>query len=356
MFSNKFDENEQGGAPHQQDGHRSSETEGRPVLPPLASQNHDEKRGWAWRTGAFVLWLAIAAMVVAGAGMAWYSYPTVQEHSAQLARLMGFEDSYQKMVQRLNFTEADLRALDKRMKSLRQGFQQLGDRLTARTKDNRKEIQTLLAETRKLRSEAARQRQAAEARLDKLEQNREANEARLVRLQDELARLERQLINARRQAAAARTEAALERSALRERTDQSAEQLAAVQSDLRQERADFEVRKSQTREVADGVYLTVTGADVRRRVFSGWIQLVPEGRTLWIREQSVQQPVVFHRLRENRRQELVITHLRSSGAVGYVLTGGPGSPEQVAASSGPDAQAARGSVREVAAVASRHGR
>ena len=106
---------------------------------------------------------------------------------------------------------------------------------------------------------------------------------------------------------------------LQQRVSQGENELATVTTALRRERVDFEITKNATRKIAPGVLARVSHTDIRQRRFSGWIVLVPEGRTLWIRDQSVQQLFIFYSGKERRPSEIVSTHLTREGTAGYLL-------------------------------------
>jgi hypothetical protein len=65
--------------------------------------------------------------------------------------------------------------------------------------------------------------------------------------------------------------------------------------------------------------LKVTDTDVRHQQFSGWVQLLPESRFLWVNEHGIHQPVAFYRQRDNQPFDLVVTRVTGDSIVGYLL-------------------------------------
>ncbi len=82
--------------------------------------------------------------------------------------------------------------------------------------------------------------------------------------------------------------------------DRDRRNLSSLSAKVERKRIDFEVTKNHSREVAPGVTLEVTGIDVAYRKVDGWIWLMSDRRTVWVRQQSVQRPVVFYTKDDNR--------------------------------------------------------
>ncbi|HEY2016645.1 MAG TPA: class D sortase [Bryobacteraceae bacterium] len=82
----------------------------------------------------------------------------------------------------------------------------------------------------------------------------------------------------------------------------------------------FAVSKSHSRELAPGISLGLTGTNVSDRRVNGWLWVMPERRTIWLRGQRVKDPVLFYR--DGRRRELVITKVSSNSVSGYILASG----------------------------------
>lgn len=85
----------------------------------------------------------------------------------------------------------------------------------------------------------------------------------------------------------------------------------------------FEVQKSHSRQLAPGISMGLTGTDVAYRRADGWMWVMPDRRTIWLRGQHAQEPVVFYR--DGRMRKLVITKISANSVSGYVLAAGPGS-------------------------------
>jgi sortase A len=84
-------------------------------------------------------------------------------------------------------------------------------------------------------------------------------------------------------------------------------------------RVTFEVSKGHSRQVSPGISLGLTGIGLSRLRVNGWIWVMPDRRTIWLRDQGTQEPVVFYGHLDGRRRELVITRVTTNSVIGYVL-------------------------------------
>jgi sortase A len=84
-------------------------------------------------------------------------------------------------------------------------------------------------------------------------------------------------------------------------------------------RVTFEVSKGHSRQVSPGISLGLTGIGLSHLRVNGWIWVMPDRRTIWLRDQGTQEPVVFYGHLDGRRRELVITRVTTNSVIGYVL-------------------------------------
>jgi hypothetical protein len=87
------------------------------------------------------------------------------------------------------------------------------------------------------------------------------------------------------------------------------------------------------------VSLNVTGTDISHRRVTGWMWVMPDRRTIWLRAQGAQQPVVFYGCQDGKRRELVITNVTKDSATGYLLLPHDGHSNVAASLSTADAAA-----------------
>ena len=97
-------------------------------------------------------------------------------------------------------------------------------------------------------------------------------------------------------------------------------------------RIDFELSKGHSRELAPGISLGITRTDVAFRHVSGWMWVLPDRRTIWLRQQGAQEPVDFYGYNDGKKRELVITSVTKGSVAGYMLLPKEGSAAESASS------------------------
>lgn len=78
----------------------------------------------------------------------------------------------------------------------------------------------------------------------------------------------------------------------------------------------FTVALNHSGELAPGISMGVTDTDAERKRVSGWMWIMPDRKTVWLRDQAATEPLVFYR--DGKKRELVITGVSSNGVSGYV--------------------------------------
>jgi len=84
-------------------------------------------------------------------------------------------------------------------------------------------------------------------------------------------------------------------------------------------RINFVVPKNHSRQLTPGISLGVDQIDLTNQRVNGWMWIMPDRRTIWLRDQGTRDPVVFYGYKDGRRRELVITNVTKSSAAGYLL-------------------------------------
>lgn len=84
-------------------------------------------------------------------------------------------------------------------------------------------------------------------------------------------------------------------------------------------RIEFELATNHGRQVVPGIALEITGTDARAQRVTGSVRVIPQNRTIRLRQQKTQDPIFLTSFADGRTRELVITRVTSTGAAGYVL-------------------------------------
>jgi sortase A len=83
-------------------------------------------------------------------------------------------------------------------------------------------------------------------------------------------------------------------------------------------RISFNVPKDHSRLLAPGIWFGVTETDTASHEVNGWMWLMPDRRTIWLRNHGTGEPVVFYSKRDGKRRELRLTSITESSAAGYL--------------------------------------
>jgi sortase A len=95
--------------------------------------------------------------------------------------------------------------------------------------------------------------------------------------------------------------------------------LKGVANDPAVRKVTFSVSANHSRELAPGISLGLTRTDVAGHRVDGWIWVMPDRKTIWLREQNAHQPLIFYGAQDGRRRELVITTVTRNSIGGYLI-------------------------------------
>lgn len=273
-----------------------------------ANQELERLQGRARRLGAAVIILFILL-----AGTATYGYFTLKEHNVQLGELPGVQESMSLLGDRMATVEASLSSMSVNWDTVQEKLGRLESGVRSARAAARKQTQELVAQLQERMSAQLEERaRVLESRVERLENDQSLERARLDQLHEQIAAVRRDTGDdlGALSAQVTRNQGAVER------LDQELGRQVA------RERVDFEIGTGYTRELAAGVSLHLTKADVRYQRVKGWVWLLPDRKTLWVKQLGIQQPLRFYRkdgTGTSGPHELVITRVSKDGAAGYLL-------------------------------------
>jgi LPXTG-site transpeptidase (sortase) family protein len=85
-------------------------------------------------------------------------------------------------------------------------------------------------------------------------------------------------------------------------------------------RVAFEVDSHHSRQLTKGISLGLTSTDSTGKSADGWMWVMPDRRTIWLRSLHVNEPLIFYEASDGRRRELVLTAVSENTIRGYLLT------------------------------------
>jgi sortase A len=81
----------------------------------------------------------------------------------------------------------------------------------------------------------------------------------------------------------------------------------------------FEVTEKHSRELARGISFGLSRTDPSRQSVTGWMWVMPERRTIWLRNQRANEAVVFYGYGDGKARKLVITNVATKSVRGYLV-------------------------------------
>jgi hypothetical protein len=274
-------------------------------------------------SGTRRLWVAFGVLLAALIGASFYGYQTLKKENIQLSRIPELLNSTEVLGQQVGELEKRVSAFAADWSEMSEKVGKLERQVRGGVAGARKHAESLTARLEaRILDQMDERDYVINSRLGHLEEGQKTGQRRLAELQRELS-------TTRQQLAEARGETDRDLSHLRAQLARSDGEFQTFAGRFEQRRVDFEVSRNRVHELAPGVTLKVTDMNPRYQQYKGWVFFQPDARTLWLKDQSVQRPVVFYSKEDGQRYELVVTNIREDSAVGYLLTpAGEPTPQQ----------------------------
>lgn len=84
-------------------------------------------------------------------------------------------------------------------------------------------------------------------------------------------------------------------------------------------RVTFEVNKGHSRQLTHGISIGVTEIEMAPARLNGWLWVMQDRRTIWLRGQGAREPLVFYGHADGKQRKLVITSVTTNSVKGYLL-------------------------------------
>jgi hypothetical protein len=252
----------------------------------------------------------ILVLAVALVGLACFGYFTLKRTNIQLTQLFGKQAALNTLGQRVDTAESKLLDATGRWEGLSQGVTMLESKVNRNVQQTRKYAEGLTEQLhQQVRAELGASASVLDARLRQVESEQSGQRSQLARVEGEL----------RQQITSAREETGRDLSGVHQQVDNNARNLDSLSQQLDRERVDFEVVRGRTTELAPGVSLQISGTNNQYQRFRGSLWLLQDRRTLWLRDESVHQPVRFYHKEGGEPYELVVTDVTKHSVIGYLL-------------------------------------
>jgi chaperonin cofactor prefoldin len=289
---------------------------------------------------SLVVGLLLLALTLTGGG--WYAYQALNRHEVALTNIVVAMSDQVKSTSEMLASWAD----DKH--NLRDQISKLDQTMETRIAAVTNQTLAFTSEMyRRIQAEINDRMKRIDTRLAQIESSSESQQTRIEELQRELGEVRSQAPKQADDLAAAVGSKVEESGATQQREfalpQQSEEANRRKEADHRHidafghklavHRVDFKITKNHSRQLAEGISLGVTGTDTVHRSVSGWMWVMPDRRTVWLKAQHVGEPVVFYGNEDGKKRELAITDVTEGTITGYLLLAEPGAGREIASAS-----------------------
>jgi sortase A len=81
----------------------------------------------------------------------------------------------------------------------------------------------------------------------------------------------------------------------------------------------FSVSRNHSQTLAPGISIGIDDTDAANQRVKGWMWIMPDRRTIWLKDQPAHDPVVFYGYEDGKKRELLINQVTNGSASGYLL-------------------------------------
>jgi hypothetical protein len=261
--------------------------------------------------------VALAAVLSA---LVYYGYRTAKTQDFRITHVFGNQGALSTLGQRADAAESKLHDLTGDWQGMGQRVTKLEGRVATNVKETRRYAETLTQQMhQQITAEMDARTSTLDARLRQVESEQTAERAQMAKVE----------ANLKQDISAAQEENGRDLSSVRQQEESNTRGVTALSQKLDRQRIDFELTKGQARELAPGITLQIRGTNVAHRRYHGALTLAQAHRTVWLRDQSADEPVRFLHKDGEEPYELVVTDVTKKAVAGYLLA--PVKPDASAA-------------------------
>lgn len=262
------------------------------------------------RAKSVALWAGVAVLAVALGALVFYGYRIFKTQDARITQVFASQGTLTALGQRADAAESKLRDLAGDWQGLGQRVTKLEGRVAADAKQTRAYAQMLTQQLHEqITAEMDARTSPLDARLRQVESEEASQRAQMAQLET----------NLKQEISAVREDAGRDLSGVRQEAESNARDVSAISQKLDRQQIDFEMAKGQTKQLAPGISLRIRGVNAARERYHGTLSLLQDHRTIWLRDQSANQPVRFVPNHGGEAYELVVTDITKKAVAGYLL-------------------------------------
>ena len=269
-----------------------------------------------YRRESKAVWVVVVALAAVLGASIYYGYFTLSKQNIQVSQLFGSQTTLTALGQRVDTAEGKLGELAGGWAGLGQRvtkLESLQGRVRVNLEQTRKYAESLTQQLhQQLSAELEARNSVLDARLRQVESEQTAQRSQLAQVEAEL----KQDITS---VTSVQEETGSDLSGVHRQVATNARDLNLLSQRLDRERVDFELTKGQTKELVPGISLQISGTNPMYQRYRGSLWLLQDSRTLWLRDQSVHQPVRFFHKETEEPYELVVTDVTKKFVIGYLL-------------------------------------
>ena len=262
------------------------------------------------RGKSVALWLTVAILAAVLGALVYYGYRTVKTQDLRITQIFGNQGAVSALGQRADAAETKLHDLASDWQGMGQRMTKLESRVAADVRETRRYAETLTQQLhQQITAEIEVRTSPLDARLRQIETEQTAQRAQAAQVE----------ANLKQDISAVREQNGRDLSGIRQQEQENARDVTALSQKLDRQRIDFELAKGQTKELIPGISLRIRGMNPEYQRYHGALWLLQDHRTVWLRDQSVHEPVRFFHKDGGEPYELVVTDVTKKAVVGYLL-------------------------------------
>jgi glycine cleavage system regulatory protein len=273
------------------------------------------KRHGHYAAGSVIVVTLLSAVVVAGG---WWVDSRLRKQGTSFVEILGLQASVDMLGKRMSAAEVAISTFPGELRNV-------STRVDALDKKGAAKGQTASVQPVMPAAPANPEQQTQVAQLNSriatLQSQHDADTMQIETMRGELALLRQdtssEIASVRSQIPA---DASQDVASLRAAVDRDQTSIASLANRMDRDRSDFEVSQGRANEVVPGILMTIKSTDVGKQEVSGWLYLQHERRFVYLKNQGLMRPITVYGGSDKQAHDIVITRVRKSYAIGYVLS------------------------------------